>query len=326
MKDSKEKEHRISNLKDMINNVADNDVNEDIDEYEEDIELINYLNEDRVNYDDLEIDDEFIYRPKDDNENAINLEGNNINEDFLIKTPKEKEIEDYESGENDHYEEFSSGMSDGFDRIVNAKIGRTPILALISSFLGLILIVIAAIIFSSRSDRVIDNVVSGENNFISVIFLIFGLLFLIYGIYKIIGFKNPLESMSNSIDSIDKEPKAEPITKSEPPKEKPIPESNIPLDKESYKIGEFSIKDLKYKFKKSTKSKKPAPPSQEELDNIPPAREKPDDKKGLTAKEIEEIEYQEAIRENESIDDIFAEVEEIDEIPMISKDDKDKQK
>ena len=46
MKDSKEKEHRISNLKEMIDHVSDEDVNEEenFEDIEEDIELINYLN------------------------------------------------------------------------------------------------------------------------------------------------------------------------------------------------------------------------------------------------------------------------------------------
>ena len=98
------------------------------------------------------------------------------------------------------------------------------------------------------------------------------------------------------------------------------------MDKDSYKIGEFNIKDLKYKFKKSVSPDKKTSPTQEELDNIPPAREKPDDRKGLTAKEIEEIEYQQAVRENESIDDIFAEVEDFEDIPIISVDGEDKLK
>jgi hypothetical protein len=322
MKDSK-KERRISNLKDMIDSVSDSDVNENIEEYEEDAELINYLNEDQVNYDDLEIDDEFIYRPSDETEAAMNLE-ENINEDFLIKTPKEKEIEQDESNENDEsYGDYSSGMSDGFDKVMNAKIGRTPILAILSTLLGLLLLVVSAMVFTSRSDRVIDNVVSGESNFISVIFLIFGALFLIYGIYKIIGFKNPLEGMSNSIDSIEKGKTIEPKTKSGSTEEKVIPKSDIPLDKENYKIGEFSFKDLKYKFKKTATTKQTSP-TQEDLDQIPPAREKPEDKKGLTAEEIEELEYQQAVRENESIDDIFAEVEDIDEMPIISIDSENK--
>ncbi|MBQ2654453.1 MAG: topoisomerase IV [Methanobrevibacter sp.] len=324
MKGSKEKEHRISNLKEMIGNMND-DTDIDNGNIEEDVELINYLNEDYVESDDYEIDDEYIYRPGDDKGNAINLEENNINEDFLIRTPKEKEIENEDVDNDEFIDDFSTGMSEGFDTIINAKIGRTPVLAIISAFLGLLLILISAIIFSSRSDRVIDNVVSGETNFISVIFLIFGLLLLIYGLYKILGFRNPLESLSNSINSVEDNKKPESVAKEEP-KEKVIPKSNIPLDKESYKVGEFKIKDLKNKFKRHTTPKKPAPPTQEELDKIPPAREKPEEKKGLTAEEIEQLEYEQAVRENESIDDIFAEVEDFEDMPIISVDGEDKGK
>jgi len=321
MKDSKDKEHRISNLKDMIDNINDNEVKEE-EEIEEDLELINYLNEDKVDYDNLEIDDEFIYHPSDDDD-AINLEENPINEDFIINTPKE-ENENEDANENEEFfDDFTSDMSESFDNIVNAKIGRTPILAVVSTVIGLILIVLSAIVFSSRSDRVIDNVVSGETNFIAVIFLIFGLLMVIYGLYKIIGFKNPLESLSSSIDSVESN---ETTAKKEEPEEKVIQKSNIPLDKESYKIGEFNLKELKNKLKKPSTPKKPAPPTQEELDKIPPAREKPKEKKGLTADEIEEMEYEQVVRESESIDDIFAEVEDIDEMPIISVDSEDKTK
>ena len=321
MKDSKDKEHRISNLKDMIDNINDNEVKEE-EEIEEDLELINYLNEDKVDYDNLEIDDEFIYHPSDDDD-AINLEENPINEDFIINTPKE-ENENEDANENEEFfDDFTSDMSESFDNIVNAKIGRTPILAVVSTVIGLILIVLSAIVFSSRSDRVIDNVVSGETNFIAVIFLIFGLLMVIYGLYKIIGFKNPLESLSSSIDSVESN---ETTAKKEEPEEKVIQKSNIPLDKESYKIGEFNLKELKNKLKKPSTPKKPAPPTQEELDKIPPAREKPKEKKGLTADEIEEMEYEQVVSESESIDDIFAEVEDIDEMPIISVDSEDKTK
>ena len=46
MKESKEKEHRISNLKDMIDNVKDD--SSLYDDMEEDSELIDYLNHDEV--------------------------------------------------------------------------------------------------------------------------------------------------------------------------------------------------------------------------------------------------------------------------------------
>ncbi|MBQ6100360.1 topoisomerase IV [Methanobrevibacter sp.] len=324
MKDSKEKEHRISNLKDMIDNVTTSEVNDVSDDVEEDAELINYLNENHENGD-YEIDDEFIYHPDDDNPYAINLEETPIDDEFIINTPKEKESseEDEEYESEDMFDDFTSDMSESFDNLINAKVGRTPVLALVSAFLGLILIAVGAFVFSSRSDRVIDNVVSGETNFISVIFFIFGLLLLIYGLIKVLGF-NPLEGISNNINSVDKDDDDESSKTKKEQEEKIIPKSNIPLDKESYKIGEFNIKDIKNKLKRPSAPKKPAPPTQEELDKIPPAREKPEDKKGLTAEEIEELEYEQVVRDYESIDDIFAEVEDIDDIPIISIDGEDK--
>lgn len=323
MKDSKDKEHRISNLKEMIGNVSEVDENQNADEIEEDIELINYLNEDRIDGD-FEIDDEYIYHPGKDKGHAINLEENPVNEDYIIKAPKEKELEDSDSNEGEDFlDDFSEDLSESFDNIIHARVGRTPIMAIVSSILGLILIAISAFVFSSRSDRVIDNVVSGETNFISIIFLIFGLLLLIFGIYKIFGLKNPLEGMSNNINSIENNEK-KPSPKKEEPAEKVIPKSNIPLDKESYKIGEFHIGDIKEKLKRPSKPKKPTPPTQEELDKIPPAREKPQEKKGLTTEEIEEIEYEQVVRDSQSIDDIFAEVEDIEDIPIISVDSEDK--
>lgn len=326
MKDSKEKEHRISNLKDMINNVkedADEHIFEDI---EEDSELIDYLNESNKEYDDLEIDDEFIYHPGAEENEAINLEENDIDENFMIKTPKEPEesSEGEESEVEDSGEEITGEISEGFDNIINAKIGRTPVVGILSSILGLLFVVIAAITFQSRSDKIVDNVISGENSFIVVIFLIIGLLLLVYGLYRVIGFRNPLSNISTSIDSIESE---EEKTAKKEDEEKIIPKSNIPLDKESYKIGEFDFDDLKNTLKKpKTVSQPKTTPTEEDIENIPPAREKSEEKKGLTAEEIEEIEYNKVVLDNETIDDIFAEVEEIEDIPIISIDSQEEKK
>ncbi len=320
MKDSKEKEQRISNLKDMINNVKDDS---NISDFEEDAELIDYLNEDTVNFGDLEIDDEFIYRPGDEQGSAINLEENPIDEDFIIKTPKQKDIEEpNEPSEMDEAEEIMGDITDNFDMFVNAKIGKTPILAIASSILGVIFILISIFIFQSRSDRVIDNVVSGETNFYGIVVLAIGLLLLVYGVFKIFNIRNPIKGITDSINTIDLGNEND-TAKKEKQNEKIIPKSNIPLDKDSYKIGEFDIGDIKKKLKKTTTSKKPIPLT-EDIDNIPPAKEKEDYKKGLTAEEIEQLEYEQAKLDYESIDDIFAEVEDIDEMPIISIDSDEK--
>ena len=323
MKDSKQKEYRISNLKDMIDNVKTDEEVSEFEDIEEDSELINYLNEDNLNYDEMEINDEFIYHPGDEDTNAIDLEENPIDEDYIINTPKTEDSED------DDYDEFSDDLvgeiSENFDNVLKAKIRGRPILAIFSTILGVILIVISIFIFESRSDRVIDNVVAGESSILFVVFLIAGLFLLIYGAFKLLNLKNPFENITSSIDSIDNDKKKadENTTEKEEPSQKPIPKSKIPLDKESYKIGEFDADDLKTTLKKPADSKK-VQPVEENIDDIPPAREKTPENKGLTAEEIEERDYEQAKLESESIDDIFAEVEDIEDIPIISIDSEEK--
>ena len=301
MNNSKEKEHRISNLKEMMDNIKETEENSSYDDIEEDKELIEYLNEDSVNFEEMEINDEFIYHPDDDDNDAINLEENPIDEDFIIKTPNINEIEE----ELDEFnEDFVGEISENFDIVINAKIGGKPILGIISSIIGVILIILSIFIFNSRSDRVIDNVVAGETSFMFIIFLAIGTLLLLYGIYKVFNVKNPLKNMSDNINSIEinnKNKKNTKKSKEEKASPKVVPKSKIPIDKESYKIGEFNIDDLKKSHKKNTDS---------EI--------KETEEKGLITKEIEKIEHDQEVIDNESIDDIFAEVEDIEEIPIIS--------
>lgn len=315
MKDSKEKEHRISDLKDMIDNVTD----ESYDEMEEDSELIDYLNGPNTDFEESEIDDEFIYHPGDEYNDALNLEETPIDEDYIIKAPKSEDVkkDEYTNMEGD----LVGDISENFDNVINAKIKGRPVLAIVSSIIGVVLIIISVFIFESRSDRVIDNVVAGESSFMFVIFLVIGVFLLIYGVYKLFNIKNPFEKITSSINTIDsdvKEKKDNTNTKLEEPSQKPIPKSEIPLDKESYKIGEFDVNDLKTSLKKPTASNKKVQ-FKETIEDLPPAKEK-----SLSEKEIEEMEYEHAKLESESIDDIFAEVEEIEDMPIISDNSKER--
>ena len=315
MKDSKEKEHRISDLKDMIDNVTD----ESYDEMEEDSELIDYLNGPNTDFEESEIDDDFIYHPGDEYNDALNLEETPIDEDYIIKAPKSEDVkkDEYTNMEED----LVGDISENFDNVINAKIKGRPVLAIVSSIIGVVLIIISVFIFESRSDRVIDNVVAGESSFMFVIFLVIGVFLLIYGVYKLFNIKNPFEKITNSINTIDsdvKEKKDNTNTKLEEPSQKPIPKSEIPLDKESYKIGEFDVNDLKTSLKKPTASNKKVQ-FKETIEDLPPAKEK-----SLSEKEIEEMEYEHAKLESESIDDIFAEVEEIEDMPIISDNSKER--
>ena len=104
MKDSKEKEHHISHLKDLMEGVKETseekpDDADEIEEYEvvDADELIHELNaEEKQNFEEetFEIDDEFIYSPNKDSEEAEILE--EIDEDFIITTEINDSETDYE--------------------------------------------------------------------------------------------------------------------------------------------------------------------------------------------------------------------------------------
>ena len=314
MKDSKEKENRISNLKNMFDHMNDEEEKQpEVDEYddiEEDEELINFLNE---GMDEYEIDDEYIYHPGEDSSNEINLEDDaEIDEEFIIETDINEKLDNKSQIVNEP-KGLENEINESFDNIVNTKIGEKPIFAVISLILGIIFIISSIIVFNSGTERIVDNVVSGENHFLVVSLIIIGALLIIYGAFKIFNIKNPFQSM---FDSMEEDEKVE-LNKVEE-KEKPtIPKSNIPLDKESYKIGEFEMDDLKNSlknsFSKSIDTPKKLEEEEEDIDveNLPPAREKTPDEKGLIKEEIEEKEYEQARLDGESIDDIFADVEDL---------------
>jgi len=314
MKDSKEKENRISNLKNMFDHMNDEEEKQpEVDEYddiEEDEELINFLNE---GMDEYEIDDEYIYHPGEDSSNEINLEDEaEIDEEFIIETDINEKLDNKSQIVNEP-KGLENEINESFDNIVNTKIGEKPIFAVISLILGIIFIISSIIVFNSGTERIVDNVVSGENHFLVVSLIIIGALLIIYGAFKIFNIKNPFQSMFDSMEEDEKEE----LNKVEEKEEPTIPKSNIPLDKESYKIGEFEMDDLKNSlknsFSKSIDTPKKLEEEEEDIDveNLPPAREKTPDEKGLIKEEIEEKEYEQARLDGESIDDIFADVEDL---------------
>ena len=321
MKDSKDKENRISNLKNMFDHMNDDETEEkaeekkdELDDIEEDEELINFLNEGMEEY---ELDDEYIYRPGKDSIEAVNLENDaEIDENFIIETDINEKI-DKESQVVNKASGYEDAINENFDNMVNFKIGEKPILAIVSLILGIIFIIASVIVLNSGTDRIVDNVVSGENNFLVVLLIIIGALLIIYGLFKILNVKNPFDSMFDSMNE-DEEPDEKLQKAEEKPEEPTIPKSNIPLDKESYKIGEFDMDELKSSLKKSfsktvNKPEKTHEEVEEEIDveNLPPAREKDPDDKGLIKEEIEERDYEQAQLDGEAIDEIFADVEDI---------------
>ena len=352
MKDSKEKEHHISHLKDLMEGVKETseekpDDADEIEEYEvvDADELIHELNaEEKQNFEEetFEIDDEFIYSPNKDSEEAEILE--EIDEDFIITT----EINDSETDyEEDVLYDSEDKISEQFNNIVHARVGNYPIMAVVSLAVGIILLIVSIfLLITQTSERVIDSVASGELNVIIVIAAFIGILLIIIGIYKLFSLKNPFGDLTKKIDNIEKEEKKskkEPQIKEE--EKKVIPKSKIPLNREDYKIGEFDISSIKTNFKESSsdieeikaiKSEKPTfnkttsvdkeineeEPTHKEEGNIEPVKEEKEEKKTDNNKEDEE--YKKAQLDNESIDEIFSGIEEIEEIPIISVNSKDK--
>ncbi len=328
MKESKENEHRISNLKDMLSNIQDQEESvdnaedvfdvDDTAEYEEDEELLEYLHGSELKSGKYEIDDEFIYHPdKSESDTTRNLEANEINEDFIINTKlNDSEFSEDNTEYDNYYEEDNSIEYDGeisknFDNIVNAKVGEIPIIGIVSLIVGTFAIISALLMITTASDRVVDSVTSGEHNSILAVLLITGILLIICGIYKVTGFKH-LENITDSIKNIEKEPIKKQSTEDESSTEDIAPK----IDENSYKMAELNIEKFKSNIKKSNSdfNKKT---KQTTLDNIPLAQRK------LTEKEIEEIEYKKARLDTESIDDIFADVEDINKIPIVSVDSKE---
>ena len=315
MKDSDEKENRISNLKNMFDHMNDEEPSDeiDMDEYddiEEDEELINFLNEN--DDEDYEIDDEYIYHPGKDSPAAINLDDEDaeIDENFIIETDINEKL-DKKAQVVNKPTDFENEINENFDNVVNMKIGEKPVFGIISLVLGIIFLIASVIVFSSGTERIVDNVVSGENNFIVVILIIIGILLIITGIFKIFSLRNPFDSMLESMNTLEESDDDEEDTT--------IPKSDIPLDKESYKIGEFDMDELKSNLKSSfsktvNNQEEPSEKAEEEInvEDLPPAREKAPDNKGLIKEEIEEKDYEQAQLDGESIDEIFADVDDLE--------------
>lgn len=351
MKDSKEKEHRISNLKDMINKASNDSYAQDSfeDEYEEfenasdddyevvdAEEMINTLSKDYNKYpkQELNVDEEFIFKPGinlDDKDSSSNDE--EIDDEFIIKTkledselPKEGPHDfDFENKSDFSYDD-DDFVSEKFDSMMQKKVRGYRITSIVSLVLGIIFILISIFLFSSSTQRIVDNVTSGEMNTSGVIFLLIGIFLLILGIYKMKVVKNPFEDVVDSIKSVEKEKQESKNNKQEETVVETIPLAND--NKEVKKVGEFDISEfknkveqqkgklegVKYKTEDRIKNTEPTTPSQNE----------PEPSEEEFSEENEEIEYQKAQLDNESIDDIFADMEEIEEVPIISIDSKEK--
>ena len=363
MKDSKDTEERISDLKNMMHNVKNDDINDSLDEkdvpdvfeVEEDDdyeivdadEMIKELTPEDSSDDPLNepliIDDEYIYNPAEhvDEHADDSDEDSQIDQEYIIQTnfedsqlDDEDEI-DEEEMEKSYYDEDDEYISGHFDSVVHARVGKIPVMAVLSTVIGIIFIIIAIYLSTQTASRLVDNVVSGEAITGLLILGIIGLFLVLIGVYKMFSIKNPYESLTKVMDNLEKPEKPSELKKMETEK-KPnvLPKSNIPLNKEALKIGEFDPEEHKKRLEKPSSNfnkikhqtvKKPADNLTKEIPE-PKKTESPKkvEKPKLTKKEIDKKEQKKAQLEGESIDDIFAGIEEIEDIPIVSVDSKEK--
>ncbi|WP_409200171.1 hypothetical protein [Methanobrevibacter sp. DSM 116169] len=270
MKDS-EKDKRISNLKNIMNNVkkedSDNADEKDVystSEFEEFHEgkkdsvsyLFNNNEEEEIEDEDI-IDDEFIFNPSKSSDATILEDESEIDEKFIIKTHDEKE--DFEKIDFSEDDEDMNSLKNTFkddediedeketegefplkflNKLYDYKITNIQIIFILGILLGILLIIISALMFFGNADRVIDNVASGENNVAGIIFLFLGIIITILSIFKAFSLKNPFGDLVSSIETLEKV---------EDKKEDDVPEilKEPPIDRSKYKIGEFDKDSLR---------------------------------------------------------------------------------
>lgn len=340
MKDSKEKEHRISNLKSMIEKATKEDSEDaqdsfeqyNFDEFDDDAsdddyeivdaeEMIDSLSKDydKFSSEELAIDDEYVFKPSVDIDDDDSASDDEIDKEFIIKTkledselPKDNQDFDFDKAISYDDEDF---LSEKFDSFFDKKIRGYSIVSIASLACGIVFILISIFLFSSSTQRIVDNVISGEMNASGVLFALIGIFLLILGIYKMDIIKNPFEDVAESISNIEAE-RPKPVKK----QEESIKKSATSNTDNIKKVGEMDISEFKNKLEKT----------QGKLDGVTYKTEDiPQNLKKQTTnsqKENEssnEEEHKKAQLDNESIEDIFAEMEDMEEVPIISIDSKE---
>jgi virulence-associated protein VagC len=358
MKDSDEKEKRISHLKDIMSSVKK--IDEEEYDYEEDEKPVFQLEEETEELiepleDDFEfekkeeeiietneIDDEFIFNPSKSSQDAVILKDNEIDDDFIVKTDDNDifpEISDFKEDKNGDFKSIENTFRDDevledenpdddvlynqLTKITTWKLRNISVLGILGIFIGVCFIISALFVVSGGSSRIVDNVVSGELNGTGVFLLFIGVILLIFSIYKTFSLKNPFGDLASSMDNLEKDntKKIKKHSSREEPTTTKIKEP--PIDREAYKIGEFDIASIKSNLKnpRSKLESYEHTTSSIKKHEKEEVREKPLPKKTNIEKEIDSDDV-----ETQSIDDIFANLEEVEDletsIPIVSVDEK----
>lgn len=176
-------------------------------------------------------------------------------------------------------------INEKFDKMSDLKVGKFKLFPLIGTGAGLFLIILSIYLINFESRRVFDFTSSGEFNVWIVILALVGIILFIGSIVKLLELNTPFDNLMEKMDKIENNEIIKP--------EKKDTSVEVPFDESTFNIKTFNTKFSKKLRRPSAKK------TQSTLDNIIPNSEK------LSPKEEEEIEYQKAKLDTESIDDIF---------------------
>ncbi|MDL2246219.1 hypothetical protein LJB96_01230 [Methanobrevibacter sp. OttesenSCG-928-K11] len=365
MKDSDEKEKRISHLKDIMSSVRKIDAEEDEyyeddkksvfkmeEEYEDQIEPLKDDFEFEEKEEEIieinEIDDEFIFNPSKSSQKTVVLKDNEIDEDFIVKTTNDDdndvfpEISDFKEDENGDFKSIENTFRDDevlesekldeddddelynqLNKITTLKIKNVSFISILGIVLGVVFIISAIFVISGGSDRIVDNVVSGEVNGTGVFLLFIGIILLIFSTYKGFSLKNPFGDLASSIDNLEKDNTKKRKKSSSKEKNHPTPIiEEPPIDRDSYKIGEFDIASIKSNLKKPTSKVE----SESYKHTVSSIKKDKKEKESITKKTTIKKTIETDGVTDQSIDDIFEKLEEVEDIetsiPIVSIDEK----
>jgi len=204
--DFDEKSHDNKYSKDNIHNLDMG--NKDLVDQEETINRFNNENgfildghEEMMN--ELKDEDDFIFKDNPDNNGNIDFELLNGDFDQELLHSEENEILPFE--ENETVNE-NLPLSSEIKEIISKDSKREfPVLSILGLAIGIFLITTGILIFLGNSDKIVDNVISGETGALSVLITFIGVVFITLTLLDIFSQKKVFGSVFHIIKDFESE-------------------------------------------------------------------------------------------------------------------------
>ena len=150
-----------------------------------------------------------------------------------------------EENENIHEElQLSSKIKETISKDSKRKF---PILPILGLAIGILFIMIGTLVFLGNSDKVVDNVISGENSVLSVFIGFIGVIFISLSLLKIFSSRNPFGNVFNVIKDFESEDHGNTEVESEDPENVEVElkdYKNIKVESEDYESNEDNTNEI----------------------------------------------------------------------------------